>query len=173
MVSLRMDHRLRGRLDPSDVIQDTFIEVHERHDEWRARGDMPFFTWVRFLAGQKLAQQHRRHLGTEARDAGREVSPAALAGPEVSSIALAAAFAGRGPTPSGIAMRAEQESAVLSALEEMRPIDREVLALRHFEGMTNQEVAATLGLQTNAASRRYLRALARLQDRVQLGREGN
>ncbi|MEZ6016613.1 MAG: sigma-70 family RNA polymerase sigma factor [Planctomycetota bacterium] len=166
MVALRLDLRLRGRLDASDVLQEAFIEVHARIGEWRARNDLPFFIWVRFLVGQKLAQLHRRHLGTEARDVRREVALALGGSPAASSVTLASALVSGGLSPSGVAMRAEQEARLAAALDDLRPIDREVLAMRHFEGLSNAEVATALGLEPATASKRYLRALTRLQELV-------
>ncbi len=167
LVALRLDLRLRGRLDPSDVLQESFLDVHTRIGAWRARRDMPFFLWVRFLVGQKLAELHRRHLGAAARDPRREVVGALGRTPEASSETLAGALVSGGLSPSGVAMRAEHEALLAAALETLRPIDREVLALRHFEGLSNAEVAAALDLDAATASKRYLRALGRLQAAVE------
>lgn len=168
MLTVRMDPRLRGRLDASDVIQDTFLEVQQRLDDFRGRADMPFFLWVRFLAGQKLAQMHRRHLGAVQRDARRELPDALRAVPGASTVTLAGALVHSGVTPSEVAIRAEDEERVVRVLDELRELDREVLALRHFEGLTNVEVAQLLGIEPSAASRRYVRALARMQEKLRL-----
>ncbi|QDV07101.1 ECF RNA polymerase sigma factor SigD [Planctomycetes bacterium Poly30] len=168
MLAVRMDPRLRGRLDASDVIQDTFIEVHGRIGEYRKRQDMPFFLWVRFLAGQKLTQMHRRHLGAEQRDARRELPDALRGMPGATTATLAGALMSSGITPSEVAMRMEDEERLISVLDQMRELDREVLALRHFEGLSNLEVASLLGIEPSAASRRYVRALARMQEKMRL-----
>ncbi len=168
MLAVRMDPRLRGRLDASDVIQDTFIEVHGRIEEYRARQDMPFFLWVRFLAGQKLTQMHRRHLGAGQRDARRELPDALRSMPGATTATLAGALMSSGVTPSEVAMRMEDEERLIKVLDQMRELDREVLALRHFEGLSNAEVAALLGIEASAASRRYVRALARMQEKLRL-----
>lgn len=168
MLTVRMDPRLRGRVDASDVIQDTFLEVHNRLEDYRSRGDMPFFLWVRFLAGQKLVQMHRRHLGTERRDARRELPDALRRMPGASTITLAGALMSSGVTPSEVAMRMEDEERLVRVLDELKELDREVLALRHFEGLSNLEVAQLLDIEPSAASRRYVRALARLQERLRL-----
>src|SRR5438093_6245551 len=73
MVRLRKDRRLQGRIDPSDVVQDAYLEAAERFPEYARESAMPFFLWLRFLTAQQLLVLHRRHLGTQARDAGREV----------------------------------------------------------------------------------------------------
>lgn len=168
MLAVRMDPRLRGRLDASDVIQDTFMEVHRRIEDYRKRQDMPFFLWVRFLAGQKLTQMHRRHLGAAQRDARRELPDALRGMPGATTATLAGALMSSGITPSEVAMRMEDEERLVSVLDQMRELDREVLALRHFEGLTNLEVAALLGIAPSAASRRYVRALARMQEKLRL-----
>ncbi len=168
MLAVRMDPRLRGRLDASDVIQDTFIEVHGRIEEYRARQDMPYFLWVRFLADQKLTQMHRRHLGAGQRDARRELPDALRSMPGATTATLAGALMSSGVTPSEVAMRMEDEERLIKVLDQMRELDREVLALRHFEGLSNAEVAALLGIEASAASRRYVRALARMQEKLRL-----
>lgn len=171
MLAVRMDPRLQGRLDASDVIQDTFIEVHGRIDEYRARADMPFFLWVRFLAGQKLTQMHRKHLGTHQRDARRELPDALRSMPGATTATLAGALMSSGVTPSEAAMRFEEEERLVHVLDELRELDREVLALRHFEGLSNHEVARLLDIEPSAASRRYVRALARLQEKLRLAQQ--
>ncbi|MEL6716660.1 MAG: sigma-70 family RNA polymerase sigma factor [Planctomycetota bacterium] len=168
MLTVRMDPRLRGRLDASDVIQDTFIEVQQRIGDYRRRRDMPFFLWVRFLAGQKLAQMHRKHLGASQRDARRELPDVLKKVPGATTATLAGALMSSGVTPSEVAMRMEDEQRLIHVLDELRELDREVLALRHFEGLSNLEVAQLLGIEPSAASRRYVRALARLQEKLRL-----
>src|SRR5689334_18117152 len=74
MVQLRLDRRLQGRIDPSDVLQETYLEVSRALAAYLREPSMPFFLWLRFLTGMKLQALHRRHLGTKLRDAGREVS---------------------------------------------------------------------------------------------------
>jgi RNA polymerase sigma-70 factor (ECF subfamily) len=164
MVRLRLDRRLQGRLDPSDVVQEAYVEAAERFEDYARDPDMPFFLWLRFLTAQKLLVLHRRHLGARARDAGREVSLDQGALPEASSAALAAQLVGQRTTPSQAAMRAEMQRRLQEALGDMDPLDREILALRHFEQLTNAESARVLGLRESAASMRYARALLRLKD---------
>lgn len=164
MLALRLDQRLQGRVDPSDVIQETYLEATQRLPEYLHQPAMPFFLWLRFLAGQRLLIVHRRHLGAEMRAAGREVSLFRGAMPEASSAALAAHLLGRECRPSEIAVRAEIKLRLQDALNQMDPLDREVLALRHFEHLSNAETARTLQLQEAAASKRYIRALKKLKD---------
>jgi RNA polymerase sigma-70 factor (ECF subfamily) len=165
MVVLRLDHRLGGRVSPSDVLQEAYIDALKRVGHYVAKPDMPFPGWLRLIVGQRLVEVHRHHLGAKGRDAGQEISLAhGGAGPAASSVCLAARLAGDLSSPSEAAMRNESLAALEEALNQMDPLDREVLALRHFEELSNNEVAEVLGIQKAAASKRYVRALARLKD---------
>lgn len=163
MVRLRMDRRLQGRLDPADVLQEAFLECSKRLEEYRANPDMAPFVWLRFLTAQKLIDFHRMHLGAKMRDAGQEVSLYRGSLPFASSASLAAQLLGRLTSASRAAIRAETQIRVQEALNSMDSVDREVLALRHFEMLTNDETAQVLGLKKSAASNRYLRAMKRLR----------
>jgi RNA polymerase sigma-70 factor (ECF subfamily) len=164
MIALRLDHRLQGRVDASDVIQEAFLEAVSRLSEYVQQPTMPFFLWLRFLTSQKLLELHRRHFGTKMRDLGREVSlnPGGL--PQTTSAALAAQLLGHSAGPSEAAIRAEVKLRLQEALNSLEPLDREVLALRHFEHLSNSETAQVLGIEKSAASKRYLRALRRLKE---------
>ena len=164
MVQLRLDRRLQGRVDASDVLQEAFLDLAKRTPEYLANPAMPFFLWLRLLTGQRLLMVHRTHLGTQMRDAGQEVSLYRGALPQASSVSLAAQLLGRMTSPSVAAVRAELQLRLQEALNSMDPLDREVLTLRHFEELSNSEVAAVLGLQKSAASNRYVRALKRLKE---------
>jgi RNA polymerase sigma-70 factor, ECF subfamily len=164
MVALRMDPRLQGRIDASDVIQDTYMEASARLAEYLGNPRMPFFLWLRFLAGQKLVTLHRHHFGTQMRDAGREISLYRGRLPETSSAALAAHLLGHDTRPSEAAIRAELKIRLQEALNSMDPLDREVVALRHFEQLSLAETARVLGLSESGASRRHLRAIERLKE---------
>jgi RNA polymerase sigma-70 factor, ECF subfamily len=164
MVKLRLDRRLQGRIDTSDVLQEAYLDVARRAAEYVANPTMPFFLWLRLLTGQRLLMVHRQHLGARMRDAGQEVTLYRGALPQASSVSLAAQLLGRMTSPSAAAVRAEMQLKLQEALNGMDPIDREVLTLRHFEELSNGETAAVLGLQKAAASNRYVRALTRLKD---------
>jgi RNA polymerase sigma-70 factor (ECF subfamily) len=163
MVHVRLDRRLQGRIDPSDVLQEAFLDVSKRLGEYVQNPDMPFYLWLRYLTGQKLVDLHRYHLGVKMRNAGQEVSLYRGALPQASSISLAAQLLGRLTSASRAAMRAETQIRVQEALNSMDAMDREVLTLRHFEMLSNDETAQVLGLSKTAASNRYLRALKRLK----------
>ena len=146
VVSLRLDPRLRGRIDPADVLQETYLEVSRRIGEYARQPTVSAFVWLRSLAAQKLVDLMRHHLGVKARAAGREFSIDNHAAPQASSASLAAELVGRLTSPSLAAIRAETRAQIEEALGRLDEVDREVLTLRHFEMMSNAEAAEALGL---------------------------
>jgi RNA polymerase sigma-70 factor (ECF subfamily) len=163
MIQIRLDPLLRSKLDPSDILQDSFLDASRRLPEYLERRPMPLHLWFRFLTAQKLRDHHRRLLGAHARDARREISMFGEPMPGASSVVLVARLAAEGPSPSQMAMRSELMAQLEKALDEMDPVDREILALRHFECLSNIEVARLLSLEESTASKRYIRALERLK----------
>jgi RNA polymerase sigma-70 factor (ECF subfamily) len=164
MVSFRMDSRVQSRVDPSDVVQDVCLEAWQCLDSYVSQPTTPFFVWLRAVAGHKLGDLHRHHLGARMRDAKREVSIWQGSLPGATSAALAAQLLGHLTRASEAAIRAERKVQLQTALNAMDPIDREVLALRHFEQLTVSEAAAVLGIKEKAAGMRYTRALRRLKE---------
>lgn len=164
MVHLRLSRRLQGRVDDSDVLQEALLDAGRRLAEYAAEPQLPFYLWLRHLTGLKLAEVHRRHLGTQLRDADREVTLHRGGLPEADSASLAAQLLGTITSPSEAAVKAEQRLYVQEALNAMDPVDREVLALKHFEQMSTSEIAAVLGLSKAGAGSRYLRAIKRLRE---------
>jgi len=167
MVQLRLDRRLQGRIDASDVLQEAYLEVARRAREYVARPTMPPFLWMRFLTAQKLLELHRHHLGARMRDAAQELSLCHRATPQASSVSLAEMLLGRLTSPTLAARRAEMQQKLQEVINSLDPLDREVVALRHFEELSNSEVAQVLGLSKTAASNRYIRALARLKEMLE------
>jgi RNA polymerase sigma-70 factor (ECF subfamily) len=168
IVGFRMDRRLQTRIDACDIVQETFFEAVRRLEDYRACADsMSFFLWLRFLALQKLCQMHRRHLGVAARDARRDVPMYQQGLPQATSMVLAARLLGNLTSPSVAAQKPERKRHLEQALAEMEDIDREVLALRHFEQLSNREAAGLLQLSETAASNRYVRALKRLKSELE------
>jgi RNA polymerase sigma-70 factor (ECF subfamily) len=159
MLRLRLDPRLQGRVDPSEVLRQAYAEIGPRLTEYVANPDRPIYLWLRELAGQKLEVAHSQQLGAPA---GRGVSLFRGALPAVSPAALAAQLLGRAAGPSEAATRAGLKIRIQEALNGMEALDREVLALRHFEQLSNAETAQVLGLKEAATSNRYVRALERL-----------
>ncbi len=163
VIAFRLDGRLRGRVDPSDVIQEVCLEGWRHLGDYLQRPEVPFFLWLRGIAGNKLLEVHRHHLGARMRDARREVGLDA-ARPDATSAALAAQLLGHLTRPSEAAVRAERKLRLQLALGSMDPVDREVLALRHFEHLSPAEAARVLGIKEKAAGMRYVRALRRLKE---------
>ncbi len=146
MVKLRMDRRLQGRIDPSDVLQEASLEIVRRAREYLADPSMPAFLWLRWITGQRLLILHRRHLGSKVRDVGLEVSLHHGVLPQATSVSLAAMLLGRLTSPTRAALRAELQLRLQEVLNAMDPIDREILTLRHFEELNNNETAQVLGI---------------------------
>jgi RNA polymerase sigma-70 factor (ECF subfamily) len=163
MVELRMDARLHGRIDASDVLQDGFLDLAKRLESYLTDPRMPVFLWLRLVVSDRLALVHRRHLGTRMRDAALEVSLYRDPMPQASSAALASMLLGRLTTPSNAAVRAEQILQVQEAVNSLEPLDREIVALRHFEQLSRAETAAVLGITEEAGAKRYIRALKKLK----------
>lgn len=161
-VRLRMDPRLHGRLDVSDVLQEAFLDASRRLPEFIAEPDVSLFIWLRSLATQRLIDLHRQHLGAQVRSVARELAVSRHGDLSTSIRSLAGMLADSSKTPASKAVREEMRCQLHQALDAMEPIDREVLAMRHFEMMTNGEVASVLKLSKAAASNRYVRALERL-----------
>jgi RNA polymerase sigma-70 factor, ECF subfamily len=164
MVNFRMDQRLLGRIDPDDVLQEAYLAAAGRLEHYNVDSCFSPFIWLRMILMQTLTDMHRHHLGAQMRDAGREVDHLGGRYPQATTISLAAQFVGRFTSPSQAVARAEMLAKVEQAIAAMSPLDQEVLALRHFEELSNGEVAEVLGIQQKAASIRYVRALKRLKD---------
>jgi RNA polymerase sigma-70 factor, ECF subfamily len=164
MVAFRLDPRLRGRVDASDVMQEINMAASKHLADYLAESAVPLFMWLRGIAANKLLEIHRHHLGTPMRDARREIAFYRAGFPGATSAAIAAQLLGHATRPSEAAIRAEAKLRLEKALNGMDPVDREVLALRHFEQLTNGEAARVLGIKEGAAGKRYLRALERLRD---------
>jgi RNA polymerase sigma-70 factor (ECF subfamily) len=136
----------------------------KRIGDYAKNPEMPFYLWLRHITGQKLIDVHRRHLGAQKRDAAMEISLYRGSMPMATSASLAVQLLGGLTSPSRAAVRAEMQVRVQEALNGLSDDDREVLALRHFEQLTNAEVAEVLGIEKSTASTRYLRALKRMKD---------
>lgn len=160
MIHLRMDPRIKGRVGASDVLQDAYVEISRRVNDYLADPRMPFFLWLRFITAQQLVTLQRRHLGAQKRDVRRQVDAGI---PGASTPALVDQLMAGQTTPTQRIAREEERLRVAEALDRMEEADREILVLRHFEELTNIEAAHELGIKPPAASKRYVRALARLQ----------
>jgi RNA polymerase sigma-70 factor (ECF subfamily) len=157
VVGLRMDRALRRRVNVSDVIQEAYLVATQRLSDYVARRPMPFRLWLRKTAYECLLQVRRRHIEAKRRSVRHEVVL-----PDQSSVTMAAQVLAV-PTPSEQFIQAELAQRVRAALAELTEDDREVLLMRNHEGLSNNEVAAVLGIECDAASKRYGRALLRLR----------
>lgn len=163
MVALRLDDRLRGRLDPSDIIQEAQLEVFTRLPNYLANPTMPFHLWLRLEVGKHLMLVHRHHLKVQMRDVRREVLHLGVMAPHASSLALAEALVDHQPSPQDVLARTEARERIRQAMDGLDLLDREVLTLRHFESLSRSETAQLLGITTAAAAKRHMRALERLR----------
>ncbi|MEM6471163.1 MAG: sigma-70 family RNA polymerase sigma factor [Planctomycetota bacterium] len=165
MITFRLDSRLRRRIDAEDILQEVFLDARKRQQHFDP--DRSFFVWLRMVAIQTLVTIHHRHLGVMLRDASREAS--VHGSPMATSVAIADGLLGNMTSPSQAALRRELTDQLTTALGELNDTDREVLAMRHFEDLSNSEIAEALGIEQNTASIRYVRAIGRLKaiiDRV-------
>lgn len=163
MIRLRLDSRLKARLDESDILQEAYIDVQRKAADFARRG-LPVYLWLRLVVAERYLQLRRHHLVTQSRDVSQEVSLTCGKWPVASTHSLADLLLGRHTSPTQAAIRAERQRRLQDALDSMDPIDREIIALRHFEELTNNEAAAVLELSKTAASNRYIRALKRLKE---------
>ncbi len=164
MLYVRLDRRLARRVAPEDVLQEAFIDVARRVGEYLDRPDVPFYVWLRYLTLQRMQMVHRVHLGAQMRDVGLEMTLPPGRDDWASAESMAGQLVSHLTSPSQAAMRRELQARLRAALDEMDPLDREVLALRHFEELGNNEAAAVLGISKDAASKRHVRALKRLKE---------
>lgn len=165
-VELRMDPVLARRLDASDVVQAALVDASRRLADYLREPKMPFHLWLRQLAQDRLIDAHRRHRVAARRSLDREQSLTAPAALDHSTIELAAQLCDAELTPAAAALRAELAVRLREAIDSLDAADREVVLLRHFEQLSNQDVAQALGLSEAAASMRYLRAIRRLRARL-------
>lgn len=163
MLHFRMDPRLRSRTDLSDVLQESYIDAYRRLDHYKRKPGMSFYVWLRQVTMQRLIDLHRQHLLADKRDVRNEVRFGPSDYNAATSAAIAKQLVDRMVTPSQVAIREEMVAQLELTLENLDRIDREVLALRHFEELRNSEVAEVLGISNAAASNRYVRALTRLR----------
>jgi RNA polymerase sigma-70 factor (ECF subfamily) len=163
MIHFRLDPRLRGRVDPDDILQEAYLAARQRIDSFAAEKSNSVFVWLRLIVGQTMIDVYRRHLGSKMRDAKQEVSMQKFASPMASSVSMSMHLLGGLTSPSQAAAKAEVADLLDEVLADMEPIDREILVLRHFEELSNKEVAELLQIQRSTASNRYVRALQRLK----------
>lgn len=164
IIEFRLDRRLSGRLDPEDVFQELSLVAAQRLAEYQRSSDpLPAFVWLRFLAVQKTIELNRIHVGVAARSVEREISINQSPAMANTSAELASRLLGREPTPSEVTQRSELADILGAAIARLDSLDREILELRHFEQLSNEESAKVLEINASAASSRYVRAIKRLK----------
>jgi RNA polymerase sigma-70 factor, ECF subfamily len=163
MIGMRLDPALAARVDASDIVQDVLLEAHRRLSDYLRNPTMPFHLWLRHIAKDHVIDAHRRHRLAQRRSLDREqpIVPAALA--DHSSYELAGQILDQEPTPASAAIRQELQNRLDAAVAALDEDDRDIILMRHGEQLSNQDVAAALGLSEAAASMRYLRAVRRLR----------
>jgi RNA polymerase sigma-70 factor (ECF subfamily) len=169
MIALRLDAALARRLDASDVVQEVLLEANRRLQEYLKNPAMPFHLWLRHIAKDRMIDAHRRHRQAQRRSLDREqpLQPAALH--DASSMQMLASLVDQELTPASAAIRQELERRFWTELAQLDEDDREIILMRHFEQLSNQDAAATLGLTQAAAGMRYMRAMRRLRTRMTPG----
>lgn len=163
IISFRIEPALRSRVDPDDILQEAYIEIARRIDEYVEGVPVSFFVWIRQRTIQTLIDIHRAHF-RDKRDAMRDVPLAVPNYGQTTSLSMARYLADNMTSPSQAAVKSEQSNQLHQALEAMNETDREILAMRHFEHLSNLQVAEVLGITPTAASNRYVRAAAKLSE---------
>ena len=164
MVKLRLNKAVLPRVAVSDVLQEAYVDLAQQLDNYAKDPKLPFLLWLRRITKQRLSKIHRAHLGQDKRDVARERRLDNHAEPGVSAILMANQLAGQFTSVSEKAIRNENESRMEAALNDLSETDREILALRHIEQLSNSEIAIELEIRESAATNRYVRAIRRLRD---------
>jgi RNA polymerase sigma-70 factor (ECF subfamily) len=164
LVRMRLDQKIQRRVDVSDVVQEILIEANRRLAKYLEEPLMPFHLWLRQIAQDRIIDAHRRHRASLRRSVDREIGLAAPQGVDASSLQLAAILGDQHLTPAAAALQKEIAARIENAISRLEEKDAEVIILRHYELLSNQEIAKVLKLTEPAASMRYLRAIRRLKD---------
>lgn len=167
LIRMRLDRKIQRRIDVSDVVQDVLIEANRRLKAYLENPAMPFHLWIRHIARDRIIDAHRRHRVSAKRSVDREQATVIPGGFDQSSIILAAQLVDGEKTPAAKTMENELARRVENAITELDDVDAEVIVMRHYEQLTNQEIALALELTEPAASMRYLRAVRRLRELMQ------
>lgn len=163
LISIRMDRAVARRVDASDVVQDVMLEASRRLNDYLCDPPMPFHLWLRQLAKDRIIDMHRRHRVAQRRSVDKERPLDPPASPGNSSPDGAAELPDDVLSPLAENMRRELHDRFIIAIEQLSEDDRDIILMRHFEELSNSEVAQALGLTAPAAGMRYLRALRRLR----------
>ena len=173
LVRMRLDKKIQNRIDVSDVVQDVLVEANRRLTRYLSDPVMPFHLWLRQIAKDRIIDAHRRHRVSAKRSVDREQKMAAPRGYDQSSVQLAALLGDPKLTPAAAVMQAEMARQVEESIALLDEKDSEIIVMRHYEHLTNQEIGQLLELSEPAASMRYLRAIRRLKIVLQEGCSGD
>lgn len=163
MITLRMDERLARRVDPSDVVQETFVEALRKIHGYLQDRPVPFYPWLRQIAWNRLIDLHRRHVVAKERAVDREgvLQPPLSAR---SATTLADKLVSHESSPSAQLVHSEMRHRVQAAIMRLPSRFREVLVLRHLEQISVAEIAAVLGVAEGTVKSRHFRALAQMRE---------
>jgi RNA polymerase sigma-70 factor (ECF subfamily) len=167
MIAFRLAVQLQGRVDPSDVLQEAFIDMVKRLPELSGKGDLPVLVWLRLVVLEKLCAMHRMHFAAQKRDVRRDVSIHNYLNDSNTQLRLADALIDELSSIDRQAIQTEEREKLHAIIAEMDPMDREVIAMRIFEDLSNNETAIVLGITKQAASRRFISAIQRLRTQIQ------
>lgn len=166
MIQVRLDPRLSRRLDADDILQEVYLDAANRIHHYVQHHSGSFIVWLRLIVTQTMTDLFRRHLDAKKRDAKMEISMEAHQPIGRNHRPVVLQLLGQLTSPSNVAMRDETAKQLEELIETMKPIDREIIMLRHFEMLENKEVAEVLGIQDKTASIRYIRAMKRLRELI-------
>lgn len=170
LISMRVDHRVKGRFDPSDIVQEALVIANDRLPKYAEDQQIPFYPWLRGIAVEQLIKYHEKHVHTQKRSVNREEKLAPRPNDE-SINELVDRLAGHEESPSVQMVRREKQERIRRALDSLRPRDREIIELRYLEQLENAEIAAVLNISMTAVRTRHFRALQRLNHVLQDGSE--
>ena len=173
MVAMRLDRKIQQRLDASDIVQEVMIEANRRLQTYLSDPVMPFHLWLRQMAKDRIIDAHRRHRASHKRSVDREQGMVAAAALDRSTIEFVAQLCDPELTPAAAATMQELQRRFKEAIQNLDENDREIILMRHFEQLSNQDVAEALGLTEPAASMRYLRAMRRLRKLLDTSVDGD
>jgi RNA polymerase sigma-70 factor, ECF subfamily len=170
LVTAQMDHRLRVRVSPSDIVQDTFFEAHRDFEQFRGQSTGEFVAWLRKIVVNNILRVVEQHVLAEKRDVRREVSLEEIGRRlEQSTVRLESLLAVEGESPSGCAVRNEHEILLADALSALPTDYRDVIVMRHIEGLPFEEVARRMERTSGAVRMLWLRALKTLREKIGTG----
>lgn len=172
MIQMRLDNKIQRRVDVSDVVQDVLVEANRRLQTYLENPQMSFHLWLRQIAKDRIIDAHRRHRGSAKRSVDREKPLAVQAADDHSTMQLLDQLRDPELTPAAAATQQEMARAVERSISELGDQDAEIIIMRHYEQLSNQEIAQALGLTEPAASMRYLRAVRRLREMLGTGPAG-